>query len=286
MQVYEASMSAAHPSRHRLQGQPTRGKTTHNRLRRVDIFLLLYDDTLLRRTYGNFARAYYVDLGFGAEPFTTLESAARLRQVNPRLPVLGVEIDPARVAAALAYADDVTHFRLGGFNVPLETGEFVRVIRAFNVLRQYNEDRVIAAWQTMGRCLLPSGLLIEGTSDPFGQVWVANLLRRAGDTLRYEGLLFSTNFRQGFTPELFQPVLPKNLIHRIIPGEPIHEFMSAWKSAVQETTAHQSWGLRQWFVASAEALAAREYTLSLRRKLLKRGYLLWQDNPDEICIQL
>ena len=32
------------------EGQPTRGKTASNRLRRVDNFILLYEPTLLKRT--------------------------------------------------------------------------------------------------------------------------------------------------------------------------------------------------------------------------------------------
>ncbi len=67
----------------RPQGQPTRGKTAANRLRRVDNFLLLYDASLIRRNDGPYAGAFFVDLGYGAEPFTTLESAARLRTREP-----------------------------------------------------------------------------------------------------------------------------------------------------------------------------------------------------------
>jgi hypothetical protein len=260
-------------------GQHTRGKTARNRLRRVDNFLLLYDGALVRRRDGLFARAFYVDLGYGAEPATTLESAARLRRANPRLPVLGVEIDPERVARAVPYADDLTCFRLGGFNLPLQDGETVRAIRAFNVLRQYDECQVQEAWQVMGRHLLDGGLLIEGTADPSGRVWVANLLRRAGDGLLYEGLLFSTNFRGGFEPGIFQPVLPKNCIHRVVPGEKMHDFISAWHRAARETVSYKTWGARQWFGASARLLAERGYPLDLRRRLVRRGYLLWKDDP-------
>ncbi len=102
-------------------GQPTRGKTARNRLRRVDTFLALYDAGLLRREDGPFAGAFFVDLGYGAAPTTTLESAQRLRRINPALPVLGVEIDPERVAAAQPCADELTQFRLGGFNLPLRS---------------------------------------------------------------------------------------------------------------------------------------------------------------------
>lgn len=273
----------------RPQGQPTRGKTARNRLRRVDNFVLLYDPGLLRREDGPFEGAFFVDLGYGAEPFTALESAQRLRRVNPRLPVLGVEIDPQRVAAAQPYADELTRFRLGGFNLPLAqrpdgAAETVRLIRAFNVLRQYEESEVAPAWEMLSRYLLPGGLLIEGTSEPYGRIWVANLLRRGGDgtaqageetpLLQHEGLLFSTNFRLGFDPAAFQSVLPKNYIHRMIPGEPIFQFMESWKRAARETAAMRPWGLRQWFAAAARRLSALGYAVALRPKLLSGGYLL------------
>jgi hypothetical protein len=278
--------SRHHPRTRRPLGQPTRGKTAHNRLRRVDNFLLLYDPVLFSREDGDFADALYVDLGFGAEPWTTLESAARLRRANPRLRVLGVEIDPERVAAALPFADSLTQFRLGGFDLPLLTQadgrrECVRLIRAFNVLREYNESAVAEAHATLGSQLLPGGMLIEGTSDPVGRVWVANLMRRpaSGDTLaplRVEGLLFSTNFGRGFEPGIFQPVLPKNHIHRVVPGWPIYGFFAEWKRAYQECLAVRSLGLRQLFAASARRLAEQGYAIDTRRKLLSKGYLLWK----------
>lgn len=92
-----------------------------------------------------------------------------------------------------------------------------------------------------------------------------------------EGLLFSTNFRLGFDPAEFQTVLPKNFIHRVTPGEPIYAFFAAWKRAASVTASMRSLGLRQWFVASAEQLAAHGYQVDLRRKLLSRGYLLLRD---------
>jgi len=65
------------------EGQPTRGKTASNRLRRVDNFILLYEPSLLSRTDGSFADSLFVDLGYGFDARTTLESAARFRGVNP-----------------------------------------------------------------------------------------------------------------------------------------------------------------------------------------------------------
>lgn len=261
--------------RNQPAGQITRGKTAQNRLRRVDTYLLLAERHLVGRRDGLFDQAMFVDVGYGAEPFTTLESAARLRQVNPVLPVLGVEIDGERVAAALPYADFHTHFRLGGFNLPLQPGEHVRLIRAFNVLRQYEEASVSEAWRLMGQHLLPGGLLVEGTSDPFGQVWVANLVRkRESGALVQEGLLFSTNFRQGFAPEQFQPVLPKNFIHRMVPGEPIEQFFRQWQQAYREMLPYRVWGVRQHFIQTARRLGEMGVKVGLRPRLLSEGFLV------------
>ncbi len=262
----------------RPQGQETRGKTARNRLRRVDNFVAMYDPALLQRAYNDYAQPFFVDLGYGAEPFTTLESAARFRRLNPTLPVLGVEIDKERVTAALPYANPLTHFRLGGFNLPLQPGESVRLVRAFNVLRQYDEAAVADAYAMLAQQLLPGGLLIEGTSDPFGRIWTAHVLRRQSDSSAWlhESTVFSTNFRTGFDPVEFQTILPKNLIHRMVPGEPIHAFFQAWKQATLENIGAKSWGLQQWFAASARGLAAYGYPVDTRRRWLNRGYLLWQ----------
>src|SRR5512145_1796470 len=237
------------------EGQPTRGKTAANRLRRVDNFTLLYEPWLLTRTDGLFARALFVDLGYGFDARTTLESATRFRGVNPELPILGVEIEKDRVEAALPYGDEKTFFRLGGFNLPLQEGEHVRLIRAFNVLRQYDEKDFAPAYERLAQYVLPGGLMIEGTSTPYGQVWCANVARRTIDhgPWTMEALVFSTNFRLGFEITDFQAVLPKNHIHHVVPGEPIHDFFEAWKASAAETAAMKTYGLRQWFIHTAEA---------------------------------
>jgi hypothetical protein len=266
--------------RHRPErpaGQITRGKTASNRLRRVDSWLILYDPALIRAQDGALGNAPFVDLGFGAEPTTTLESGQRLRRLNPALRIIGVEIDRERVLAAQPYADALTEFRFGGFNLPLEPSESARIIRAFNVLRQYEQDMVAEAYRTLCHYLIAGGLLIEGTSDPFGRLWVANLLRKRNETTWVrEGIVFSTNFRTGFRPEDFQPVLPKNLIHRVTPGEPIHTFFESWKQAYRAALPVKPWGPRQLFIASAQGLRERGYAVDLRRKWLARGYLLWR----------
>ena len=287
------------------EGQPTRGKTASNRLRRVDNFILLYEPSLLAQTDESYSDAMFVDLGYGFDARTTLESAARFRGVNPELKILGVEIDKERVENALPFADEKTFFRLGGFNLPLIEGEHIRLIRAFNVLRQYEEKDFAPAYERLAQYVLPAGLMIEGTSNPFGSIWVANLARKKehvtlrepiGDrrvsenhehrsfaSLRmtfpewnFEALVFSTNFRLGFDVEEFQTVLPKNLIHHIVKGEPIYDFFEAWKASAAETSAMKTFGARQWFLPAAEALAKRGYKINLQKKFLSRGYLIWE----------
>ena len=256
-------------------GLPTRGKTASNRLRRVDNFILLYEPSLLTRTDSLFADSFFIDLGYGFDPRTTLESAERFRRINPDLPILGVEIDKERVDAALPYADEITHFRLGGFNLPLQPSERVRLIRAFNVLRQYEEKDFAPAYERLAEYVLPGGLMIEGTSTPFGQLWAANVVRKQEKDWKFEALVFSTNFRMGFDIIDFQAVLPKNYIHHVVPGDEIYDFVEAWKRSAAETAFTKVFGLRQWFVASAESLAAKGYKIDLHRKWLSKGWLIW-----------
>ena len=142
------------------EGQSTRGKTASNRLRRVDNFILLFEPSLLSRTDDLFADSLFVDLGYGFDARTTLESAVRFRRLNPTLKILGVEIDKERVEAALPFADDKTFFRLGGFNLPMMDGERVRLIRTFNVLRQYDEKDVLPAYERLAQYVIPNGLML------------------------------------------------------------------------------------------------------------------------------
>ncbi len=271
-------------------GLATRGKTASNRLRRVDNFILMYEPALL--SSGRlFADALFVDLGYGADPRTTLESAQRFRKANPNLKILGVEIDKGRVEAALPFADEKTFFRLGGFNLPLQENETVRLIRAFNVLRQYEEKDVLPAYEQLMQYVLPNGLMIEGTSNPFGSIWAANVVRRIEPNRlpfnkkmgelkirdwKFEALVFSTNFHLGFNVEEFQTILPKNLIHRVTKGEPIYDFFEAWKQSAKESSPAKTFGVKQWFIASAEKLAEKGYTIDVRKKWLSKGWLIWR----------
>lgn len=257
-------------------GLQTRGKTATNRLRRVDNFILLYEPSLLKRTDDLFADSLFVDLGYGFDPRTTLESAMRFRKLNPNLKILGVEIDKERVEAAQPFADDKTFFRLGGFNLPLQPNEHVRLIRAFNVLRQYEEKDFLSAYEKLAEYVLPNGLMIEGTSTPYGQMWVANLVRKVeSKKWKIEAVVFSTNFRLGFEAQEFQTILPKNLIHHVVKGEVIYDFFQDWKQAAKESASAKTFGFKQWFIASAEKLSQKGYTIDLHKKWLSKGWLIW-----------
>ena len=272
-----AIASLNHKPSKKPEGVITRGKTAPNRLRRVDNFVMTYDPDLIRRTDGDFSHALFVDLGYGAEATTTLESAKRFRRLNSSLPILGVEIDKERVEAAIPFSDDRTYFRQGGFNLPLLPGETVRLIRAFNVLRQYEEKDFASAYERLSQYVLPGGLMIEGTSDPYGSIWCANVARKLeSGEWDMEALVFSTNFRLGFDVEEFQTILPKNMIHHVVRGEPIYDFFEAWKRSAAETSAMKIYGARQWFIAAGERLAARGYEIATQRKWLTKGFLIWK----------
>ena len=118
------------------QGQRTRGKTALNRLRQVDNYIRLAWAHPL-----SVGVPLAVDIGYGEYVWTALEMHQRLLQINPRLRLLGIEIDQTRVMNALPHANPPQiDFRLGGFNVgDIIKHEPATLIRAYNVLRQYDE---------------------------------------------------------------------------------------------------------------------------------------------------
>ncbi|MCS6910035.1 MAG: hypothetical protein NZM11_05630 [Anaerolineales bacterium] len=248
-------------------GQTTRGKTAPNRLRKTDAFLAV--------AYPEFVRALpglYVDLGYGAYPVTSMETFHRLRRLNPKLSLLGVEIDPARVAEAQRFTAPGLEFRLGGFNLPLQPGEHAAIIRAFNVLRQYPEAEVAAALAALEAALCPGGLLLEGTSDPTGRLTVFNLYEKQ-TTLTRKAVVFAPSLRADFLPRQLQAVLPKNFIHHAAPGEPIDRFFAAWHASWQAARAVGR-NVRQIFYHAALRLSDHYgYDVDRRPALLKRGFL-------------
>lgn len=228
-------------------GTVTRGTTSPNRLRRVDRWLAGPQAWRLRRAPG---MPVVVDLGYGASPVTAVELHDRLRRVRLDVQVVGIEIDPGRVAVAKPLQRPGLAFRVGGFEIPLEPGTQATVVRAFNVLRQYDESEVVAAWaQVQGR-LAPDGLLVDGTCDELGRrsAWIA--VERSGPL----SLTLSWRLRGLQAPSQIAERLPKSLIHHNVEGERVHAWLSALDRAWALAAHHRSFGVRQRFIAAATAL--------------------------------
>lgn len=238
-------------------GAITRGTTSPNRLRRADRWLLHRYCSYLRSV----ADPLCVDLGYGHEPLTTVEWWHRLRQhVRGDVDVLGIEIDPARVSAAEPLTRPGLGFALGGFEVPAQ-GRQAHVIRAFNVLRQYDESDVQHAWTLMGGRLAPGGVLIDGTCDELGRLctWVA--ISDGPDGVMPRTLTLSAQCSSLELPSRFATRLPKALIHRNIPGEPVHEFLGAFDRAWATHAGLAVFSPRQRFVASVQQLLAQGWPI-------------------------
>jgi SAM-dependent methyltransferase len=190
-----------------------------------------------------------VDLGYGATPVTAVELAERLARVRPDVRVLGLEIDPDRVAAAQPAADPPRlDFARGGFAL---AGHRPAIVRAANVLRQYSESDALAAWRTMVDHLAPGGVLVEGTCDELGRLggWV--LLDADGP----RSLTLAARVESLERPGELAERLPKALIHRNVRGERIHEFLRAFDAAWDAAAPVSSFGARQRWTAAVERLA-------------------------------
>ncbi|HEX8825296.1 MAG TPA: methylase [Archangium sp.] len=254
----------------------TRGRTAHGRLQALDVYLVHHERELLAREDGAWARAAFVDLGFGEHPWTTLDSAGAFRELNPRLPVVGVELEAQRVESAQAHADALTDFRQGGFDLSSRPGETVRLIRAMNLLRGYRPEEVPAIHRQLGQALLDGGLLVEGSTDTPGAVLVTHLLRRGPEGLSREALLFHTDFSRGFAPVLFRDWMPRDFRRRVKPGEPIHAFFADWTAAWREAREAGHEAPPDAFRHSVLGLASRVEGVTTDAWLLDRGFLLWR----------
>ncbi|HEY9390208.1 MAG TPA: class I SAM-dependent methyltransferase [Mycobacteriales bacterium] len=231
--------------RARALGLPTRGTTGPNRLRRVDRWIVGTQSARLRDAVDPLV----VDLGYGQRPVTTVELASRLRDVRPDVRVLGLEIDPERVAGAASHADPPTlEFARGGFEL---AGRRPALVRAFNVLRQYDEAAVAGAWSAMRAQLAAGGMVVEGTCDELGRraSWVS--LDATGPLTLTLAARVADLGRPGELAER----LPKALIHRNVPGERVHTFLAAFDDAWAVAAPLSTFGPRQRWVAAVTRLA-------------------------------
>lgn len=224
-------------------GEITRGTTAPNRLRRVDRWLLATQARRLRLA----VEPLVVDLGYGATPVTTVELFTRLRTVRTDIEVLGLEIDPARVAAAAGLARPGLAFQFGGFEL---AGRRPALVRAFNVLRQYDETAARQACGVVCARLGPEGVLVEGTCDEIGRLasWV--LLEREGPRT----LTLAAALRHLRTPSQLAERLPKSLIHHNVPGEPVHALLRDLDRAWSSAAPLAAFGPRQRWVATVRSV--------------------------------
>ena len=216
-------------------GVPTRGTTNPNRLRRVDRWLAGTQSGRLRDAVDPLV----VDLGYGRTPVTTVELAERLRDVRPNVRVVGLEIDAERVAAAAPLADPPRlEFARGGFEL---AGMQPVLVRAMNVLRQYSEEEVAAAWRTMAGQLARGGLVVEGTCDELGRIATWAVVSDG----RPSSLTFSARLSDLDHPATFAERLPKALIHHNVEGEPVHNLLltlgRAWETEATPFGPRQRW---------------------------------------------
>jgi len=224
---------------------PTRGTTSPNRLRRMDNWIAWQLAETLRRA----EQPLVIDLGFGQSPVTAVELLSRLRPRRPDVEVLGLEIDPERVAAAQPASGPGLSFGLGGFEL---AGRRPVIVRAANVLRQYPPAAVAGAWQRMQRQLPPGGAIVEGTSDELGRraSWV--LLDVDGP----RSLTLSCHLDHLRRPSDVADRLVKALIHRNVAGEPIHRLLRAMDAAWDLHAPLAAFGPRQRWQAMAASLTA------------------------------
>lgn len=244
-------------------GSITRGTTGTNRLRRIDRWIA--ELPAFRRA----SAPLIVDLGYGASATTSLELHQRLSRIRADVRVVGIEIDPARVALASQSARPGVEFRLGGFEVPLDGNRGATVIRALNVLRQYDESQVLENWKLMVSRLEPGGVLVEGTCNEVGRV--ASWVDVAADGPRT--FTISLRLADLERPSIVAERLPKVLIHRNVEGENIHRFLRDLDRFWQVHAPLSVYGPSQRWIAVASSLRDAGWPVLGGRSRWKLGEL-------------
>ena len=256
LQVYLVSLEAM--AIKKPVGAITRGTTNPNRLRRVDRFIANLPQLKSRD-------CIVVDLGFGATPTTSIEMLQRLAQTNPTVTVVGIEIDRERVERGIPFQTKQLLFGLGGFEVPLPKpleNKQVDVIRAMNVLRQYDESEVQASWQLMQTRIKADGVIVEGTSDELGRIasWVTLSKDKA------ESFTIALKLNEVDKPSKVAERLPKVLIHRNVDGEPIHQLLKDLDDAWLRNSALSTFSPAQRFISTCRDLKAAGWPITNNQK--------------------
>lgn len=248
-------------------GVITRGTTNTNRLRRCDRWMRTDPAVIAALRSAGTDRPLAVDVGYGASYATTCEWKRMLDSSPHRCPtgrrfdveVVGLEIDPARVLPPR----DGVRFELGGFEL---AGYQPQLVRAFNVLRQYDVAQVDAAWQTVCSRLAPGGVFVEGTCDELGRRMAWVLLGAEGP----RSLTLAWDPWDVRRPSELAERLPKALIHRNVEGDTVRELLDEADAAWDRAAPFAAFGPRvRWF----EARKSLRWPHTPQRRLLRDNWL-------------
>ncbi|MCA9568156.1 MAG: methylase [Myxococcales bacterium] len=198
-----------------------RRKTRPGRLRQLDALVRAWAPEVLDPEAPHLRGAPVVDLGIGAQPWTTLE----LVEAVAPLEVVGVDIAPIVVERARAYERPGLTFLSGSFDLPVQA----RLVRVMNVLRDLVAAEVPDAHRRIGASVLDGGLVIEGSCGPTGEAGVAHALRKRDGTLVREALLFWLDGTKGTAPLAFRDRLPRDL--RGDKRHPAMALLHRWQAA-------------------------------------------------------
>jgi len=228
-------------------GVITRGTTNPNRLRRVDSWIAWRYGQSLRRL----AAPIIVDLGYGALPITTLELAHRIRKVAPNAQIIGLEIDPERVASAKPFESDAVQFARGGFELAGIDKPFL--VRTLNVLRQYRESDVEGAWAEMLKRIDLQGAILDGTCDELGRraTWLE--VTQSGP----QSLTLAARLTDLEDPIEIAERLPKALIHRNVAGQATFDYFRDLQRCWQGAASLSVFGTRQRWQAMTDEMRKR-----------------------------
>jgi hypothetical protein len=246
-------------------GAITRGTTNPNRLRRVDRFIA----NLPQLKASN---PIVVDLGFGATPTTSIEMLQRLTQTNPQVTVIGIEIDRERVERGIPFQTKNLLFGLGGFEIPLpkpHSDKQVDVIRAMNVLRQYDESEVLSSWELMQSRLTVGGCIVEGTSDELGRIasWVTL------SKTKVVSFTIALKLNEVERPSKVAERLPKILIHKNVEGEAIHRLLRELDDAWFRNSGLSTFSPAQRWIATCKDLKNSGWPITNNQKRWALGEL-------------
>ena len=227
----------------------TRGTTNPNRLRRVDNWIAVHAAPICSR---DAADPLVVDLGLRRDARSPRSSCATgWRRVRP-------DVRGGRRRRSTRPGSPPPHrprtrpastFARGGFEL---AGLRPAVVRAFNVLRQYDEGEVDRGLGGDAAALAPGGALVEGTCDELGRLasWV--LLDGAGPRT----LTLAARLSTWTHPATLAERLPKALIHHNVPGEPVHALLHTLDKAWRDAAPYATFGPRQRWLRAAAAVRA------------------------------